>query len=77
MAAHEVYRAIVEAVRRGRLAEPFSAGDFRRACPGFGAGTYQAFLWKHRKDNPGGNSELFMRVAPGAFRAIRPFHHGV
>jgi hypothetical protein len=40
---HEVYRAIVRALRAGRLTEPFSADDFRRACPGFGKGTYSAF----------------------------------
>lgn len=77
MAAHEVYRSIVTAMRRGRLAEPFSADDFRRACPGFGAGTYQAFLWKHRKGNPGGNSELFEQVSPGMFRVMRPIRYGL
>jgi hypothetical protein len=59
MLGHEVYRAIVRTVHAGSLTEPFSADDFRRACPAFGKGTYQAFLWKHRKGNPGGNSELF------------------
>ena len=68
--AHEVYRAIVGAVRRGLLREPFSKQDFRTACPGFGNGTYNAFLDKHRCGNPGGNSELFERVAPGQFEVL-------
>jgi hypothetical protein len=72
MARHRVYRAIVNAVQSGGLAEPFGPDDFRRACPGFGAGTYKAFLHKHRRGNPGGNSELFERVAPGKFRLLRP-----
>ncbi|HEX7232098.1 MAG TPA: hypothetical protein VF452_16985, partial [Candidatus Binatia bacterium] len=41
--------------------------DFKQACPGFGAGTYNAFLDKHMVANPGGNSELFARTSPGFF----------
>ena len=66
----------MRAVRNGALREAFSAEDFQLACPGFGDGTYQAFLWKHRKSNPGGNSELFAQVSPGRFRLIRPFLYG-
>jgi hypothetical protein len=77
MAAHEVYRSIVTAVRKGRLSEPFSSEDFRRTCPGFGVGTYQAFLWKHRKGNPGGNSELFVQAGRGTFRVMRPLRYDV
>jgi len=51
-----------------------SRGRRRR---GFGDGTYAAFLWKHRKGNPGGNSELFRLIAPGAFGMIRPFPYDV
>ncbi len=75
--AHKVYSAIVEAVKSSRLSEPFSRKEFRRACPGLGEGTYQAFLDKHRRGNPGGNSELFEKVAPGRFRLIRPFKYGL
>lgn len=73
---HEVYKSIVEAVKKGRLREPFSAEDFRRACPRWGEGTYQAFLHKHRKGNPGGESELFEKIAPGQFKLLRPFKYG-
>jgi hypothetical protein len=44
--------------------------DFRRTCPGFGEGTYNAFLFY-------GASELFKRVSPGKFRLMRPFRHGL
>ena len=74
---HKVYRSIVKAVRSGNLKEPFSNRDFRNACPGFGRGTYNAFLHKHRIGNPGGNTELFIKVSPGIFRCIRLFKYGV
>ena len=77
MAGHKVYSAIVRAVKTGRLKEPFGQKEFRLACPGFADGAYRAFLNKHRKGNPGGNSELFIRVAPGKFRVIRPFKYGL
>ncbi len=73
--SHRVYEAIVRAVRSGRLREPFSSDDFRRVCPGFGDGTYAAFLFKHRQANPGGNSELFEQVGPNSFRCVRPFRY--
>jgi hypothetical protein len=74
---HEVYSAIVGAVRDRRLSEPFTSSDFEAACPGFGPGTYNAFLHKHRRGNPGGNSELFELVAPGKFRCLRPYRYGL
>jgi hypothetical protein len=77
MAQHKVYTAIVGAVKSNRLKEPYGSKEFRAACPGFGDGTYNAFLHKHRKGNPGGNSELFIRVDPGKFRVIRPFKYGL
>jgi hypothetical protein len=77
MAQHKVYSAIVRAVKSKQLKEPFGSKEFRAACPDFGDGTYNAFLHKHRKCNPGGNSELFVRVAPGKFRLIRPFKYGL
>jgi hypothetical protein len=75
--AHTNYEAIVAAVNSGRLQEPFRKQDFRAACPGFGNGTYHAFLWKHRKGNPGGNFELFSLVSPAQFECLRPFRYGL
>lgn len=77
MAQHAVYSAIVDAVKSGQLVEPFNKQEFRSARPGFGEGTYNAFLYKHRKGNPGGNSELFELVSKGRFRLIRPFRYGM
>ena len=74
MADHAVYRSIIAAVKSGSLKEPFSIADFRVACPGFGKGTYTAFLYKHRIGNKG-NTELFERISPGQFRVIRPFKY--
>ena len=73
--AHRVYEAIVRAVKNRRLNEPFSRDDFRSSCPGFGEGTYNAFLDKHAVGNAGGNSELFLRVAVGKFKCVRPFKY--
>jgi hypothetical protein len=75
--AHMVYRAIVTALRIGKLKEPFSITDFKKACPGLGGGTYQAFLYKHREGNPGGNSELFGLISPGLFKCLRPIKYGI
>ncbi len=75
--AHAVYTSIVKSVKSKKLIEPFTVQDFKRACPGLGAGTYQAFLYKHRRGNPGGNSELFERVSEGKFSCIRPFKYGL
>jgi len=77
MANHKVYSAIVMSVKKGKLKELFTNDDFRCACPGLGEGTYNAFLHKHRKGNPGGNSELFELVDPGKFRLLRPFRYGI
>ena len=73
---HKVYEAIVKAIRAGKLSEPFTSKDFHVACPGFGTGTYKAFLHKHSLGNPGGNSELFQKVAPGQFICLKPFKYG-
>lgn len=44
---HRVYEAIVREVKNGSLNEPFSRDNFRASCPGFGKGTYNAFLDRH------------------------------
>jgi hypothetical protein len=75
VAGHKVYRSIVNAVKKGRLQEPFTSKDFKRVCPGFAEGTYGTFLSKHAKGNPDGNTELFERVARGKHKLIRPFKY--
>ncbi len=64
-----VVTAIDMALNSGMLVEPFSSQDFRGTCSGFGKGTYNAFLWKHRKGNRK-TTELFELIAPNQFRRI-------
>jgi len=73
MATHKVYFSIIKAIENNTLREPFTKEDFRNTCPNLGAGTYQAFLDKHRVGNPGDNSELFVKVAPNLFKMVRPY----
>ena len=75
MSKHSVYTSIVNAVKSGRLEEPFTSDDFKIACPGFGKGTYRAFLWKHRVGNHDNKTELFIKVSPGRFKLVRPFKY--
>ena len=74
---HKVYSAIIKAIRDGKMAKPFTKHDFEMCCPGFGNGTYNAFLYKHIKNNTGDYSELFEKVAPGRFQCLRPFKYGL
>jgi len=77
MARYKVYTCIVKAVKSGRLKEPFTRDDFKKACPDFGRGTYNAFLWKHSLENSGGETELFIKVSPGKFKLVKPFKYGL
>jgi len=77
MPGHEIYSCIVNAIKSGLLQEPFSAKDFKKACPNFGKGTYNAFLWKHRVGNKGNRTELFVKVSPGNFKLVRPLKYGL
>jgi len=66
--------SIDAALASGTLDEPFSNEDFRQACPGFGKGTYNAFLWKHsvgNLGNQGGQTELFVKVGVNSFKRLR------
>ena len=77
MARYKVYTCIVKAVKSGRLKEPFTRDDFKKVCPDFGRGTYNAFLWKHSLENSGGETELFIKVSPGKFKLVKPFKYGL
>ena len=69
MHERDTIRRIRDAVWRGRLVEPFSPRDVNRALGIAWAGT---FLAKHRVGNPGGSTELFLRVSsrPALYRLI-------
>lgn len=56
---------IREAIRNGRLREPFRPADVNTAIEIPYAGV---FLPKHRVGNPGGFTELFIRVSRGLYR---------
>jgi hypothetical protein len=74
---HEVYTAIVEAVKQGKIIEPFSKEDFHKVCTQFAEGTHNNFLRKHRKGN-GKTSELFdENSSTKTYRLIRPFKYGL
>jgi hypothetical protein len=74
---HKVYEKIIKALNEGTLIEPFSTIDFQKACEGLGAGTYKAFLYKHKIGNKGNNSELFEQVGVNKFKVVRPFNYGL
>ena len=58
-------RRIKEMVQAGDLTQPFKPSDINAALGIDWAGT---FLPKHSAGNPGGNSELFVRVGRGLYR---------
>jgi len=74
---HRVYSEIVRNVKEGKLKEPFSVNDFRSSCKGFAEGTYKAFLYKHRKYNLNGNTELFIKVGKAKFKLLRPIRYNM
>jgi hypothetical protein len=61
----ETIRRIREILRAGELKQPFRPSDINAALGIDWAGT---FLPKHSVGNPGGNSELFVRVSRGLYR---------
>jgi len=61
----ETIRKIREAVRTGKLGLEFTTAEVNAVLKIHWAGT---FLPKHRVGNPGGYTELFVRVRPGVYR---------
>ena len=68
---------VLNGVKNGSLQEPFTNKDFKKACPNFGKGTYNAYLWKHRVGNKQKKIELFVKVSPGKFKLVRPLKYGL
>lgn len=78
---HKVYGSIVNAIKAGKLIEPFTAKDCIQNCcnlykPPISKSTYPTFLPKHEEDNPGNNSKLFKRHSRGKYKCLRPFKYG-
>jgi hypothetical protein len=61
---------IRSALATGRLPARFRPADVRRACPGWADHTYGVFLPKHRRGNPGNNTELFVHHEDGTYSLI-------
>ena len=59
---------IRQARREDKLPYSFTAADVKQTCPGWAENTYSTFLPKHRKGNPGGETELFVRNSDGTYR---------
>ena len=59
-------RLIREAVRTGKLRQPFRPRDL--VALGVQYNTASTFPAKHAVGNHGDNSELFVRVGPGLYR---------
>jgi hypothetical protein len=59
---------IYDAVKLGKLDEPFNAAMVKTACPGWAERTYHTFLSKHAVGNSGGNTRLFVRDRRGFYR---------
>lgn len=59
------------AVARGDLPQSFRPDDVRRACPGWANHTYDVFLPKHRRGNPGAYTEYFLQNPDGSYTLIR------
>lgn len=73
---HATYDAIIKAVEKEVLKEPFSAKEVVEACPSIHPNTPSTFLPKHSVDNPGGNSVLFVRMSRGRYKLARPYKYG-
>ena len=58
-------RGIRNAIEGGKLVQPFRPADVNRAL---GIDYAGVFLPKHRLGNPGGFTELFVRIKRGLYR---------
>jgi hypothetical protein len=75
--AHETYKEIIRLVKSKKLKEPFYPKDIVKAAPKINSGTSRTFPIRHRKGNPGGNSELFVQLKNGGYKLIKPYKYGL
>ena len=75
----KIYPPIVDAVKSGKLKEPFNSNQLKIACKGkdIKESVVGSYATRHRKGNPGKRTEYFEKVAQGKFKLIRPFKHGL
>ena len=62
----ELASEIYDAVRLGKLVEPFNAASVKAACPSWAERTYFTFLGKHGVFRPGRS-----RIVPAKFKVAR------
>jgi len=77
MPSHRIYKCLVEAVKSGKLIEPFTISNFKDICPGWSEYTYRNFLARHEICNPKSKSDLFVRIERGKYSVVRPFKYGL
>lgn len=67
MKKSKIVECIKNAIKEGRLKEPFRAKDVREACPELNTGTIPRFLWKH-SDKGGVPITYFKWVERGLYK---------
>lgn len=72
---HRIYCQIINAVKSKKLKEPFFPRDIKKAIPKMNKKTSHTFPSKHKRNNTGNNSELFIRLKNGTYKLIRPFKY--
>jgi hypothetical protein len=65
----KIVSAIINAVSSGRLKQPFNVNDVNKCCNNLLLKS-PSFLSKHAKNNPGGYSAYFIKVARGQYKII-------
>jgi len=68
MTEKRTIKLIREAVRSGKLKEPFTAKDVHEACPSISLSTCRTFLPKHRVGKLGKDTKLFIRLSTGLYK---------
>ena len=69
MSNSRIYNSIKKCVSNGHLKVPFRVSDVNKCCNGI-LKKSPSFLSKHRVENPGGNTEYFVRVGIGLYKLI-------
>ena len=66
----KLYQDIKNAVKNGKLKEPFRTKNVKTACSRWSLIVIAVFLPKHRKNNPGGYIEYFWQIGRGLYKLL-------
>ncbi len=66
----KIIKEIRDAITDGKIRNPFTKEEWKRACPGWADATYNVFLLKHRVCNPGGYTEYFEQLPNRLWKLI-------